>query len=61
MQPLKNDYFQFSLSNICFVCVLETSQGDVSITYPKHMLLKTVIKIDHEYYVLLSESIVSQI
>ena len=27
----------FSLSNISFGCVKETSQGDVSLTHPKHM------------------------
>ena len=29
----------FTLSNICFVCEKETSQGDVSFTNIKHMLL----------------------
>ena len=49
----------FFLSNISFGLVKETSQWDVSFVHPKHMLLKTVIKIDHEN-VLLSESSVSQ-
>ena len=34
----KNYYYQvFSLSNLCFGCVKETSQGDVSYTSPQHM------------------------
>ena len=37
-----NDYYQcfskFSLSNISFGRVKETSQGDVSFTHRKHML-----------------------
>ena len=49
----------FLLSNTSFGRVKETSQGDVSFTHPKLMLLKTVLKIDHEY-VLFSESSVSQ-
>ena len=36
----------FSLSNISFGQVKEMSQGDVSFTHPKHMLLLTVIKLD---------------
>ena len=28
----------FSLSNICFVCVKERSQGDVSFAHPKHIV-----------------------
>ena len=36
------------LKNICFGCVKEMSQGDISFTHLKHMLLQTVIKIDHE-------------
>ena len=35
----KNDYYQFFLSNICFVCVKETSQGDVSFMHSKHVFL----------------------
>ena len=35
--------------------VKEKSQGDVSFTHPKHMLLETFIKIDHEW-VIFSES-----
>ena len=36
----KNDYYQkIFLSNICFVCVKEMSQGDVSFTHIKHMIL----------------------
>ena len=37
------------LSNIHFWRVKETSQRDVSFTHPNHMLLLTIIKIDHEY------------
>ena len=29
----ENDHFQFSVSYICFVCVKETSQGDVYFTH----------------------------
>ena len=36
----KIDYYHFSLSNICFVCIKETSQGDVSfLAHPKHMVV----------------------
>ena len=47
-------------SKICFGCVKETSQGDVSFTHPKtYVFLWTVIQTDHKY-VLLSESSVPQ-
>ena len=39
----QNDHFPFFLSNISFGCVKGMSQGDVSFTHPKHMLLLTVI------------------
>ena len=35
----------FFLSNICFLCIKETSHGDVSFTHPKHMLLLKIIRI----------------
>ena len=35
---------------------ISTSQGDISFTHPKHMLLKTVIKIDHEYVLIFVSS-----
>ena len=44
---LNNQYFFFP-SNISVGHVKETSHGDVSFTQPKHMLLKTVIQLDHE-------------
>ena len=44
----KQIIFIFFLSNISFGHLKETCQGDVSFTYPKHMLLKTVIRIVHE-------------
>ena len=50
----------FFLSNIRFGQVKEMSQGEVSFMHPKHMLLKTVIKTDHEY-VPFSETSGSQI
>ena len=34
--------------NISFMRVIETSQGDVSFTHPKQMLLQRIIKIDRE-------------
>ena len=48
------------MSNISFGRVKDTSQGDVSFTHPKHMLLQTVIKIDHQQ-VFFSKSSVSKI
>ena len=45
----QNIYHQLLFqSDICFKCVKETSQRDVSFTHPKHMLKYTVIEIDHE-------------
>ena len=36
----KNDYYHLFLSNnICFVCIKDTPQGDVSFTHPNHMFL----------------------
>ena len=32
------NYFENYLSNTCFVCIKETSQGDVSFTHTKHVL-----------------------
>ena len=43
-----NDYYQLSFhSNICFVCIKETSYGDVSFTHTKYMFLKITFKIVH--------------
>ena len=39
----------FSPLNISFGHVKETSQWDVSFKNPKHMLIKTVIKKEHEW------------
>ena len=33
------DIKEFNLSLICFVCVKETSQGDVSFTHSKHIFI----------------------
>ena len=39
-KKLKNDYYQvFVLSNVIFGCVKEASQGDITLTHPKHVLL----------------------
>ena len=35
--PVKLVLTRVFLSNICFVCVKETSQGEVSFTNPNHM------------------------
>ena len=37
--PQKMIIFSFSLSNMCFVCVKETSHGDVSFIHPNRMVL----------------------
>ena len=50
----KRNYYQ----TLDFVCVKETSQGDVSFMHPKHMLLLRDIKKDHEL-VLFPESSLS--
>ena len=34
----------FPLSNICLVCIKETSPGDVSLTQPKHMFYRLLFK-----------------
>ena len=44
-----DDYEQFfSLSNICLVCIKETSQRDVSFTYIKHKFIQILSKIIHK-------------
>ena len=39
----KMTIIDFSLSNICFVCIKKTSQGDVSFTNPKHMFFNRLL------------------
>ena len=49
----QNDYciIIFPLSSICFVCIKEMSQGDISFTHTKHMFDRGNVSFMHTKHV----------